>query len=207
MIRKLALATFFSVVAVVALSACSSAKPATQPDAPTASDPSASSGASHSGTHGGTHRSPPVPHADVVTRLIEDALQSDGSVSYRQLVRRLGAPRRVDAEPIANTYDPRQVDTLRTLHYSGVEALVYDVAFEPKSFLVRFSLLTDRYVTPEGLRVGDATDRVLDRIGPPTNRTQGGEWIYQESDSTPTAMIVTVDDGRVQRIDWEFYFS
>lgn len=204
MVRKLALASLCSVAVVVALSACSSAKPAAQPGGDASTPPP--SPPSHAPVVSPV--APASPRADVVTRLIEHALQSDGSVSYGQLVERLGAPRRVESRPIANAYHPRQIDTLRTLHYRGVEALVYDVSTGPKSFLIRFSLLTDRYVTPEGLRVGDPRARVLDRIGPPTERNpQAGEWIYQESDATPTAMIVTIDGQRIARIDWEFYFS
>jgi hypothetical protein len=151
---------------------------------------------------------PEEPPPDAVTQLIQDALRSDGSVSRRELIDRLGDPRAVSTEPVANTYDPKVVDTLRTLAWSGVEALVYDVAHEPRSFLIRFSILSAQYETPEGLRVGDSQSRVLDLIGKPTDRDDArGEWVYQESDATPTAMILFLKRGTIQRIEWEFYFS
>jgi hypothetical protein len=151
---------------------------------------------------------PEQPPPDAVTQLIQDALRSDGSVSYRELIDRLGDPRSISSEPVANTYDPKVVDTLRTMAWSGVEAMVYDVAAEPRSFLIRFSVLSAQYATPEGLRVGDPQDLILDTIGEPTERNDGsGEWVYQESDATPTAMILSVKRGAIQRIDWEFYFS
>ena len=151
---------------------------------------------------------PSEPPPDAVTQLIQDALRSDGSVSYRELIDRLGTPRSVSVEPVANTYDPKVVDTLRTMAWAGVEALVYDVASEPRSFLIRFSVLSAQYQTPEGLRVGDSHSRVIDLIGKPTERNNGSnEWVYQESDATPTAMILFLKRGTIQRIDWEFYFS
>ncbi|MFB6248067.1 MAG: hypothetical protein ABEL97_05810 [Salinibacter sp.] len=148
------------------------------------------------------------PPSDIVVQVIQDALRSDGSLSYETLLRRLGAPRAVQTEPVPNQYVQGQVDTLRTLVYTGMEALVYDVTNDAKTFLVRLSLSGTQYTTPEGIHVGLSTERVLEQLGPPTRRnTAQGEWIYQESRATPTSMVVHVRDGRVVQIDWEFYFA
>lgn len=153
-------------------------------------------------------RRPVGPPADVVSQLIQKALQTGGSVSYRTLVQRLGVPQRVETEPIANQYVRGQIDTLRTLVYPGMEALVYDVTSEAKTFLVRLSLSGDQYATPEGLRVGLTEERVIDKLGPPTRRNSAtGELIYQETEATPTSMVVRLQEGRVVQIDWEFYFA
>jgi hypothetical protein len=144
----------------------------------------------------------------VVSRLIQEALQSDGSVSHSTLVQQLGLPNRIETKPVANQYVRGQVDTLRTLVYGGMEAMIYDVANDPKSFLVRLSLSTARYTTPEGLRVGLTERRALDLLGPPTRRNDtDGELIYQETESTPTTMVLQIRNGRVVKIDWEFYFA
>lgn len=151
---------------------------------------------------------PTGPPSDVVAQLIETALQTEGQVSYRALTQRLGSPQHVQTEPIANQYVRDQVDTLRTLVYNGVKALVYDVTRDAKEFLVRLSLLDARYATPEGLRVGLSEERVLDKIGPPTRRDEAGEnLIYQETEASPTSLIVRIREGRVARIDWEFHFT
>lgn len=148
------------------------------------------------------------PPTDVVSQLIRTALKSDGSLSYESLIRRLGAPQRVEKVPVANQYVDGQIDTLRTLVYPGVEALVYDVTTEQKTFLVRLSLSSTRYTTPEGLSVGLSEEQVLDQLGPPTRRNSGnGELIYEETEPTPTSMVVKIHNGRVSRIDWEFYFT
>ena len=48
----------------------------------------------------------------------------------------------------------------------------------------------------------------LEVIGPPTRRNPDkGELIYAETESMPTAMVVTVRNDRIVRIEWEFYFS
>ncbi len=148
------------------------------------------------------------PPTDVVSRLIQEALESDGSFSYEALVNRLGTPESVETESVANQYVQGQVDTLRTLVYTGIEALVYDVTNDTKSFLVRLSIFSTQYTTPEGIRVGLGEDRVVDELGPPTRRNASqGKMIYQESTPTPTSMVVRVQDGRVVQIDWEFYFT
>lgn len=148
------------------------------------------------------------PPSDIVSRVIQDALRSDGSLSYEALLRRLGAPRTIQTEPVPNRYVQGQTDTLRTLVYTGMEALVYDVTNDPKTFLVRLSLSSTQYTTPEGVRVGLREERLLEQLGPPTRRNASrGEWIYQESGPTPTSMVVRLRDGRVVRIDWEFSFA
>lgn len=191
---------------VLVLAGCSGSSNTQTPSEPESSPVSAPESVSDKGPS--SPAAPEQPPPDAVTQLIQDALQSDGSVSYRELIDRLGDPRSVSSEPIANTYDPKVVDTLRTMAWSGVEAMVYDVAAEPRSFLIRFSVLSAEYATPEGLRVGDPESRVLDTIGEPTEQNhRSGEWVYQESDATPTAMILSIKRGSIQRIDWEFYFS
>lgn len=148
------------------------------------------------------------PPSDVVSQLIQRALRADGGVSEQALVRQLGAPQRVETRPIANQYVRGQVDTVRTLIYRGVEALVYDVTSEAKSFLIRLSLSSSRYATPEGLRVGIAEKQVIDKIGPPTRRNAAdGELIYQETETPATSLVVRIEDDRVVRIDWEFSFT
>lgn len=148
------------------------------------------------------------PPSDVVANLIRKALQSDGSVSHRTLVQQLGTPQRVETEPVANQYVRTQIDTLRTLIYGGIEALIYDVANESKAFLVRLSLSEARYMTPEGLRVGLTKQRVIDILGPPTRHNSSeGELIYQETPPKPTSMLIHMRNDRVTRIDWEFNFA
>jgi hypothetical protein len=143
-----------------------------------------------------------------VTQLIRDALRSDGSITRSDLVQRLGPPPHTEQRPIPNQYDPTRTDTVRTLQYPGVKALIYDVTGERKTFLIRLALTTDRYASPEGLRVGDSEERVLERIGPPTDRdTARSEWIYEEDKTTPTALVIQMQDGRVAQLAWEFYFS
>ena len=203
--RKFVLVLLSCVFGAAGLSACSSAKDVSEPSppAPTTPDrPPSTSASTPSAT------SAEAPAQDVVAQIIRKALRTDGSVSHGELLRELGAPQRVETEARANAYQPEQTDTLRTLVYPGLRALVYDVSGSPKTFLIRLSLLTKRYATPEGLRVGDTGERVLRVLGPPTRRNSGtDEWIYSESDSMPTAMILTLRNRTITRIDWEFYFS
>jgi len=149
----------------------------------------------------------PIPSEAAVTSLVADALRTGGSISHEALVNRLGAPGRVEREPVPNQYVADRVDTLRTLMYSGIEALIYDVSGKPRSFLVRLALSSGRYATPEGIRVGTTPEEVEATLGPPTERRSGGTLIYQETGPAPTTMTLTVQDNRVGRIEWTFYVS
>ena len=151
--------------------------------------------------------STPIPSASAVTSLISDALRTDGSITYQNLVERLGAPRRVEREPVPNQYVADRVDTLRTLVYSGLEALIYDVSERPRSFLVRLALNSDRYATPGGLQVGATRQAAESALGPPTERRGDGTLIYEETGPAPTTMTLTMRDDRVVRIEWTFYVA
>lgn len=199
--RKLASVLIWGLPLVLVVGACSSAESTrAEPEGPTAVETTNDDSANRSRRRG--------PPSDVVSRLIQQALQSDGSVSYRTLVQQLGAPQRVETRTVANQYVEGQIDTLRTLVYGGIEAMVYDVANDSKTFLVRLSLSTARYTTPEGLRVGLNEERAIEVLGPPTRRNSStSELIYQETESTPTSMVLHIRNGRVVQIDWEFYFA
>lgn len=203
MARKLAYVLVCQVVLSLAIGACSSAEStrtgSSEPIAPPSEvevterlEPTEETG-------------PPV---DVVSRLIEEALQSNGSLSYQSVVERLGPPERVETEPVANQYVEGQIDTLRTLVYTGLQALMYDVTNEPKTLLVRLSLSSTQYMTPEGLHVGLSESQIIEELGPPTRRNESkGELIYQETKPTPISMVVRVQNGEVVQIGWEFYFA
>lgn len=150
----------------------------------------------------------PAPRAQAVTQLVGDALRRAGNVGRAELIRRLGPPRRVAAKLIHNRYELGRTDTMRTLLYPGLEAVLYEATQPTRTFLIRLVLTSARYRSPEGLHVGMLQTQVLDRIGPPTTRDRAtGELVYAESESMPTALILTVRGGRVTKITWEFYFS
>lgn len=150
----------------------------------------------------------PPPPAPAVAQLIHDALRSDGSISRPALLRRLGPPQHVTIEPIQNQYGTGATDTIRTLTYSGLRAMIYEATQSTRNFLIRLVLVDGRYASPEGLRVGMRPPQVIAAIGPPTEWDDvTGELIYAERESMPTALILTVKNGRVTQIAWEFYFS
>ena len=150
----------------------------------------------------------PAPTTTAVARLIEDALRADGNITKAALMRRLGPPDRVTTEPVRNAYALNRTDTVRTLIYRGVEAMLYEATQSGQTFLIRLVLTSRRYRSPEGLRVGMRQVQVINRIGPPSERDAAtGELIYAERASMPTALILTVRRGRVTQIAWEFYFS
>lgn len=148
----------------------------------------------------------PPPRSAAVAHLIDKALRTDGSISRPELVQRLGLPLHTTVETVANQYDSSRTDTVRTLVYRGLRAMLYETS--PRTFLIRLVLTDHRYLSPEGLRVGMPPQQVVSTIGPPTaHDRRAGELIYAEHDTMPTALILTVRRGQVTKIAWEFYFS
>jgi len=148
----------------------------------------------------------PPPRSTAVAHLIDKALRTDGSISRPELVQRLGLPLRTTVETVDNQYDSTRTDTVRTLVYPGLQAMLYETS--PRTFLIRIVLTDGRYLSPEGLHVGMLPRKVISTIGPPTAHDQrAGELIYAEHDTMPTALILTVRRGHVTQIAWEFYFS
>lgn len=148
----------------------------------------------------------PAPRTAAVAHIIDKALRTDGSIDRSELVQRLGLPLRTTAESVPNQYDTTRTDTVRTLMYRGLQAMLYETS--PRTFLIRLVLTDDRYISPEGLHVGMPPQQVISTIGPPTAHDQrAGELIYAEHDTMPTALILTVRRGHVTQIAWEFYFS
>jgi hypothetical protein len=146
----------------------------------------------------------------VVQQLVQDAVRTDGSLSLSDVVERLGAPRRVEREPVENQFQPGVTDTLVTAVYPGLVAQLYAVTRERKTFLIRLTITDRRYPSPEGLRVGDPRTAVVERIGPPTQIDHGRQaerMVYIETSTMPTGLVVTVEDGRVTALEWQFYFS
>lgn len=206
MYRKLVFVLICQVTLSLGISACSSAE-SSRLDAEGTTSVSDAPAVASSGRIGDPTKEagPPV---DAVSQLIRTALQTDGSLTRETLVQRLGTPRQVKITPVANQYVEGQVDTLRTLVYTGMRALVYDVTNESKTFLVRLSLSSTQYATPGGLRVGLNKEHALDQLGPPTRRkSEKGTLIYEERGPTPTSMVVQVRGDRIVRIDWEFYLT
>jgi hypothetical protein len=150
----------------------------------------------------------PAPRTPAVSQLIRDALRTDGSISRPALIRRLGPPEQTSIEPIQNQYGAGTTDTIRTLAYPGLRAMLYEATQSTRNFLIRLVLTSGRYTSPEGLRVGMRSAQVVATIGPPTERDrQTGELVYAEHNSMPTALVLTMRHGRVTEIAWEFYFS
>lgn len=150
----------------------------------------------------------PAPPAPAVARLITDALRTDGRIDRTALLRRLGPPLRTTVEPVSNLYRTHQTDSVRTITYPGLQAILYETRRPARIFLIRLVLTDSRYASPEGLRVGMLPRQVVAAIGPPTERDRAAdELIYAEHNSMPTALILTLHQGRVAAIAWEFYFS
>lgn len=121
------------------------------------------------------------------------------------LLGRLAPPQRTEATPQPNRHDPSQTDTLRTLHYDGLQLTVYDVAGSERTLLQSIEVTSAAYATDAGLRVGSTRADVAAALGAP-ERTEDGAAVYTVgSGPTPPALHVRYAGDAVERLTYHFY--
>ena len=145
---------------------------------------------------------PGVPLSELVDGLTANKLEQD----QLSILNRLNRPRRVTRTPEPNRHNPSQTDTLRTLHYDGLEIEVYEVSASGKELASRLEVTGSTYETADGLHVGSTREAVELALGQPSS-TDDGALIYQSDDITPTTLRIDLDGSRVEAMTWFFYLD
>ena len=145
---------------------------------------------------------PGLPLPELVEGLSENALDQDRLA----VLNRLDRPRRVERAPQPNRHDPAQTDTLRTLHYDGLDIEIYEVSASGKELASRLEVTSSAYATAEGLRVGSTREEVEEALGEPAE-VEEGALVYRSDDVTPTTRRFEMDGGRVEAMTWFFYLD
>ena len=145
---------------------------------------------------------PGVPLPELVDGLTSNKLEQD----QLAILNRLNRPRRVTRTPERNRHDPSQTDTLRTLHYDGLELEVYEVSTSGKELASRLEVTGSVYETTDGLHVGSTREAVELALGQPSD-VDDGALLYQSDDITPMTLRFEMDGSRVEAMTWFFYLD
>ena len=151
-----------------------------------------------------THGEAPAPAA--VDALLADAVADPLGLDYARLVDRLGEPLRMTARPVANAYDPSQIDTFRTLDYPGLTFALYEATASQKTILSQLTVTDPAFTAPSGLRVGMVHEEVLERVGAPTVRSRE-QYVYEATDARPADLTIAFDEGRTTELNWVVFFE
>ena len=145
---------------------------------------------------------PGLPLPELLEGLTANALDRDRLA----VLGRLNRPRRVERTPQPNRHDPTQTDTVRTLHYDGLDVEVYEVSASGKELASKLEVTSSAYETADGLRVGSTHEEVERALGEPTE-VDDGALVYQSDDITPTTLRFDMEGSRVEAMTWFFYLD
>lgn len=119
-----------------------------------------------------------IPSDAAVSMLLDAALAGADTLSYADMIDHLGPPTATERRGVANAFDPAQTDSVYTLTYPSMEALLYEVVADSRSFLVRLRLSDPTYSTPHGFTVGTTTRTEIETEWGDPERTENATWIY-----------------------------
>lgn len=139
-----------------------------------------------------------------LSALIDAAMERPPGRDSLAVLDRLGEPIRIQTEPRKNRHDPRQVDTLRTFRYAGLQFTVYDVVGSAKEIMQGIIVTDSTYTTGEGVHVGMRRQQIRMALGAPDQIT-GSTFVYHLSEVTPSELRVALEEGRATRLEWDFY--
>lgn len=145
---------------------------------------------------------PGVPLPELLDGLTENELDQDRLA----VLDRLNQPRRVERTPEPNRHDPSQTDTIRTLHYDGLDIEIYEVSASGKELASRLAVTGSGYETADGLHVGSTREQVEEALGEPTE-VDDGALVYESDDVTPTTLRFDMEGSRVSAMSWFFYLD
>jgi hypothetical protein len=115
------------------------------------------------------------------------------------VVRRLGQPASRDTRMRPSFSDPTVTRRVERLVYQGI-------VVELQGRLVRVELTAGDHPLPWGLSVGAQRQVVEDVLGRPQRATDDS-LLYLYSDGFPKTVTFQFRDGRVRRIEWEYWIE
>ena len=137
--------------------------------------------------------------------IVREATEGEESHDLAELVTKLGTPRLVETVSYPNKYEPGQTDGISTLHYDGLNVMVYEAYALSKVFIISLKVSSDAYVSPEGVRVGDRAVELERKFGR-TLQVEGDERTYALGDFGNTVKA-RLEDGLIHELTWQFYWE
>lgn len=103
-----------------------------------------------------------------------------------------------------NRHDSTQVDTMRTLYYTGLYIQVYDVTASDQSLIQHMEVTSQDFATEEGITVGTSRAEVEQKLGQPDEK-EGDMYVYNLGTETPNQLRIPFENNQVSRLSWSFY--
>jgi hypothetical protein len=110
---------------------------------------------------------PQLEEESEVARYLRDALPELG-VTRADIAALLGGPDSVSVTTVANRHDPAVTDSVLTLFYDGLSAVVYRAGYDGKEMLAALEITQSRHLrSPAGAGIGATAEDVIAALGRP----------------------------------------
>lgn len=120
-----------------------------------------------------TSSAPLLEAESALARYLLDAVPDLGD-TREQLVARLGAPDSASGAAVANRHDPLVTDSVLTLHFPGVTAMVHKAGYDGREMLAALHITDARHMPASApVGVGSTAADVLVLLGPPDDQSEG----------------------------------
>ncbi|CAN5715864.1 hypothetical protein BH23GEM9_BH23GEM9_35730 [soil metagenome] len=111
---------------------------------------------------------PPLGEESEVARFFRLGPPQTGS-SRAAIMSTLGEPDSVESVTVANRHDPSVTDSIFTLHYDGISAVVYRAGYDGKEILVALDITDARHLQASApVRIGTTSEDVVATLGEPS---------------------------------------
>jgi hypothetical protein len=147
-----------------------------------------------------------VASATALQPIIEHALTLELEQKLAYLRGQLGTPHSVLETPFTNLHDDRQIDTLRSFVYDGLQLDTYQVSATGKEFLLQLAVDKNGFMSSFGVHIGSSRHDVRSLLGEP-DWTEDQTLVYVVGDDTPDQLVLWFEGDTVSRIAWQFYWS
>lgn len=157
------------------------------------------------GTPPGSGSAP--PHVSL-QHALDTMLRASSARSAEVFLASLPIPLRVTERRVRNPHQAGVLDTLRTLHFTGLSVVVYQASSTGARFPVVVTVTSPAYRASTGLHVGMRRDRVRALLGPP-DASVDDRWIYQIETplSAPYELTLRFRANRVRMLSWAAYLD
>jgi hypothetical protein len=151
-----------------------------------------------------------ILYADKVNALINMPIKHFGN-SRSSVQAKLGAPSNVKTEPFTNWHNPEQIDYIHTLHYPGLDIMLYDVAAYQKEFLISVRM-TKNYPDLFPTLIGKNKKNIESMLGPPHIRDVTVFKYFQQMDvesliDGEDEVKIEFQNSIVKAVQWYFYID
>jgi hypothetical protein len=113
-------------------------------------------------------------------------------------------PQRDVSEKIQNRHNPTQTDEWHTTYYAGMVVTFYRATSAPGDLLTKLVLSDKRVIMPFDIRIGDNKEKVLQKLGIPTEIKEEELYYHVPYASYSESVTFKFSKDVLKEVQWDF---